>query len=224
MENQEIKRILIDKGIEQLYHANTVATACTFIENNGLLSRGAIRDKGLYQTWQKSDDSDEEFDVFYDIFFDSVDIHQRIKGVNFYGPVVFVYSIDVLDVLPSGCIQITKENPIHWTSTMADKDKYFSTEEEVRNNYRCGEFKQHFTLRHQDEPLSFEYLEKIVIDNPGLEDNQYFEEAYQHLQNLINKYNPSICLEARACSSECHCKAQYKNQKKKYLYNKFYFE
>ena len=40
MTNRNIKHILLEKGVIHLYHANTVATACTFIENNGLLSRG----------------------------------------------------------------------------------------------------------------------------------------------------------------------------------------
>lgn len=55
MTNRNIKHILLEKGVTHLYHANTVATACTFIENNGLLSRGAVDDLGLYQTSQATD-------------------------------------------------------------------------------------------------------------------------------------------------------------------------
>lgn len=68
MTNNETKLILMRKGVNHLYHANTVATACTFIKSYGLLSRGAVRDFGLFQTPQGTDDSDQEFDVFYDIF------------------------------------------------------------------------------------------------------------------------------------------------------------
>ena len=42
MNNQKIKSILIDKGVQYLYHANTVPTACTFLENGGLLSRAYV--------------------------------------------------------------------------------------------------------------------------------------------------------------------------------------
>ena len=37
MTNEEIKSILKEKEVKHLYHANTVATACTFLENGGLL-------------------------------------------------------------------------------------------------------------------------------------------------------------------------------------------
>ena len=36
MTNEEIKSILKEKKVKHLYHANTVATACTFLENGGL--------------------------------------------------------------------------------------------------------------------------------------------------------------------------------------------
>lgn len=107
MTNETIKQILIEKGITHLYHANSVATASTFLENGGVFSRGAAEDRGLYQTSQETDDTDRDVDVFYDIFFDSVDIHQRIKKLNHYGPVLFVYSIDLIDTLPQGSIKIT---------------------------------------------------------------------------------------------------------------------
>lgn len=50
MTNEEIKSILKEKEVKHLYHANTVATACTFLENGGLLSRGYVEDHDLFQT------------------------------------------------------------------------------------------------------------------------------------------------------------------------------
>lgn len=224
MTNREIKQVLIDKGVTHLYHANTVATACTFIENNGLLSRGAVNDLGLYQTSQATDETDNDFDVFYDIFFDSVDIHQRSKRINNYGPVVFVYSIDVLDVLPPDCIRITKDNPKYWTLSMPDEDKYFLTREELHTFYQRGKFNQHLTLRHQEAPLPFDYLEKIIIDDPGVEESGYFDDAYQHLQDLIDEYATGIPLEVRQCPPGCNCQDQYKSYKTGYIYYRFHFK
>lgn len=224
MTNREIKKILIDKGVTHLYHANTVATACTFIENKGLLSRGTVNDLGLYQTGQASDDSDKDFDVFYDIFFDSVDIHQRSKRINNYGPVVFVYSIDILDVLPPDCIRITKDNPMYWTLSMKDEDKYFLTEDELRFFYQRGKFNQHLTLRNQTSPIPFDYLEKIILDDPGVEDTRFFDDAYQHLQDLIDDYAPGIPLEVRQCPPSCSCREQYMSYKAGYIYYRFHFK
>lgn len=36
MTNEEIKSILKEKKVKHLYHANTIATACTFLGNGGL--------------------------------------------------------------------------------------------------------------------------------------------------------------------------------------------
>lgn len=224
MTNETIKRILLEKGVTHLYHANTVATACTFIENNGLLSRGVIEDLGLYQTSQVTDRSDKDYGVFYDIFFDSVDIHQRSKKINNYGPVVFVYSIDVLDVLPPDCIRVTKDNPMYWTSSMTDEDKYFLAQEELQTFYQREKFNQHVTLRHQVAPLPFDFLEKIIIDNPGVEDTGYFDNAYHHLQDLIDKYIAGIPLEVRQCPPSCSCQNQYKAYKTGFMYYRFHFK
>ena len=224
MTNRNIKHILLEKGVTHLYHANTVATACTFIENNGLLSRGAVDDLGLYQTSKATDGSDKDCDVFADIFFDSVDIHQRSKRINNYGPVVFVYSIDILDVLPPDCIRVTKDNPMCWTRSMADEDKYFLTEDELSSFYQRGKFNQHLTLRHQTTPLPFDYLEKIIIDDPGVEYTGYFDDAYKHLQDLINEYSPCIPLEVRQCPPGCGCQDQYKSYKTGYIYYRFHFK
>lgn len=59
MTNSAIKKILVDKEIKHLYHANTVMTACTFLENGGLLSRGYVEENGLRQTSQGSDSKDK---------------------------------------------------------------------------------------------------------------------------------------------------------------------
>jgi len=124
MTNEEIKQVLIDKGVSHLYHANTVGTTVTFLRNGGLFSRGAVEDNGLYQTRQVTDESDKGFKIYYDIFFDSVDIHERANNLNDYGPVTFVYSLDLIDKLPRNSIKITKINPIRWENSMSEEEKY----------------------------------------------------------------------------------------------------
>lgn len=223
MTNEVIKNILIEKGITRLYHVNSVATACTFLENGGLMSRGAVEDRGLFQTPQETDDQDREVDVFYDIFFDSVDIHKRIGNINHYGPVAFVYSVDLLDVLPQGKVKITKDNPIRWNSKMTESEKYFLSEHELRFGLNKGDFTQHLTVCHQAKPLSFDYLNKMILDNPGVNNTEYFENAYHHLQDLINKYAPGISFEVRQCPLECCCQEQYRSYKPGYIYHKFHF-
>ena len=113
MTNKTIREILLKKGVSKLYHTNTVETSLSFLKNGGLLSRGLCEDLKCPQTGQYTDSLDKEYDIYYDIFFDSVEI-QRITGVSYYGPVLFVYNINVLDDIEEGHIRITKMNPDKW--------------------------------------------------------------------------------------------------------------
>lgn len=221
MTNASVKRLLIGKGINQLYHANTVSTACTFLEQNGLLSRGTVRDLGLLQTPQETDGSDQEYDVFYDIFFDSVDIHDRSRNINYYGPVTFVFSIDLLDTLPENCIKITKDNPKYWTSEMSEEEKYFLSIEELQLGFFRGNFKQHITLRHQYDAIPFDYLTCVILDDPGLYCNEYFVVARTILRELLDNYDAHIPLLIRNCSVSCNCKLKYESYSKRYMKSRF---
>ena len=62
--------ILRSKGINQLFHANTVATSITFLNEAHLLSRKYVEDNKLFQTAQYSDEKDKAFDIYDDIFVD----------------------------------------------------------------------------------------------------------------------------------------------------------
>lgn len=221
MLNRDIKRILLDKNIEFLYHANTVATACTFLRAGGLLSRGTVVDLGLEQTSQETDETDKMFDVFYDIFFDSDDIHRRAKKINLYGPVLFVYSIDLLDDLPDNIVGITRVNPKYWNSEMTDSDKYFQSPEELSLQYFKGVLTQHFTIRHWNTPLSFHHLIKIVLDNPKIGNTTYFEKACVEIERLTKTQFPESLFEIRCCDPECHCEGQYQGYKEGFTYHRF---
>ncbi len=80
-------KILRSKGVRSLHHVNTVRTACTFLRHARLLARGVVEDKGLLQTPQQTDEIDKKFGVWWDIFLDGVDIHNRVSGLCYYGPV-----------------------------------------------------------------------------------------------------------------------------------------
>lgn len=223
MTNSAIKKILVDKEIKHLYHANTVMTACIFLENGGLLSRGYVEENGLRQTSQGSDSKDKLMDVFDDIFFDSIDIHQKVCNLNYYGPVSFVYSIDLIDELAQGQLWITKGNPAYWNIGMTEAQKYFLEEDELAFFFNKDVFSQHITIRNQQGPLPFNYLEKIIIDDPGETDTHYFENAYEHLEDLIKRYAEGTPLEVRTCLPGCRCKEQYQSYKQGYLYYRFGF-
>ena len=197
MTNLMIKNILIEKRIYALYHANTVLTSCTFLEYGALLSRELVEKYGLRQTEQYSDHQDKILGVYGDLFFDSVDIANRIKAPNLYGPVVFEYSIDFIDGLQSDDIRITRDNPVHWWTGMNANKKYFYTEEELRREYRLGEFKQHFTVKNQSKGLGFKYLRRIILDDPGEKYQDIFNRAKERIEQFLYMNATNVRLEIR---------------------------
>ena len=196
MTNHEIKQFLVEQGVVRLYHTNTVETSLSFFRSGGLLSRGLCTDMRLPQTAQYTDSLDRDYNIFYDIFFDSVEI-QRITGVSYYGPVLFVYNIDVLDTIDEGHIRITKINPEKWRRTRNESERYFTTLEELTESYNSRDFGQHITLTNQRVPLSFNHLEKVVLSNPRQNNNELFEIARDTIQNVPEIRNNRISFEIR---------------------------
>ncbi|PSU69824.1 hypothetical protein C9J22_13175 [Photobacterium phosphoreum] len=166
LNNRDFLELLIEKGVTHLHHANTVATSITFIENNGLLSRGDVADNGLFQTEQASDEDDIRFDVWGDVFVDTVDLHGLFPRQNLYGPVLFKFNLEFLlnDDLH---IWVTKNNPMFWTDNLTEEDKYFQSVDELKKRwYQFDTQRKMVTIRKSKKPILFQYLEEIIIDNP----------------------------------------------------------
>lgn len=191
MTNSEIKQVLLCHGVQQLYHTNTVETSLSFIKNGGLLSRGVCDDMGYPQTRQYTDKTDKLYNIYYDIFFDSMEI-QRRTGVSYYGPVLFVYDIDVLNTIEEGNIHISKLNPDKWRNTVCESERYFLDLNEFSLFYNENDFGQHIILANQTKPLSFDYLEKIVISDPQTDDNSIFENAEIALRGALENAQLSV--------------------------------
>ncbi len=219
--NREIRELLSQKGVQKIYHANTVATSVTFLSNGGLLSRGAVEERGLFQTSQDSDDLDKEYGIWNDIFFDSVDIHARAKSVNQYGPVTFVYSVNLLDDLQEKAVKITKDNPIRWCEIPVE-DRYFKDSTEMYFQYKKGNFGQHLTICDMHDPLPFApHLRRIILDDPMISDSELFDRAKGKLSKLIEKMGLDVPLTIRECSSDCKCHEKYRNYKPGYIRHLF---
>ena len=169
---KELYDFFASRNFNYFFDANTVRTSCTFIEQGGLLSRGAVESKGLVQTFQTSDEKDKLFNVWNDISVDLVDLHGYFPRQNLYGPVCFVIDNRFLldDNLPNICI--TKNNPIYWEESMSPTQKYYSSvkeyisEFEINKRDKCIQQKM-FTIHDTRKKIPFKkYLVKIVLDNP----------------------------------------------------------
>lgn len=220
MNAAEVKSVLKLHRVNNLYHANTVVTALTFLNNGGLMSREYVEKNGYPQTIQESDELDKEWDIYNDVFFDSVDIHERIKNVNFYGAVTFEYSLDLLDSLSGYDVLVTKNNPVHWEKGSSLESRYFLDIEELKSGFTKGSFIQHITVKNA-EIIPFDYLERIIIENPGEGKEDYLNTALAEIMNVINKNNLRIIPEVRECKNNCKCADTYKSNQEGYTYYRF---
>ncbi len=217
---KELYYFLSGRKLKYFFHANTVKTSCTLIEQNGLLSRGEITKRKLNMTEQYSDDLDKIFNVWNDIFFDIVDLHGYFPRQNLYGPVCFKISNEFLldKNLPNICI--TKDNPIYWKQDMSDEEKYYLTVSEYASEFdenmknRTIQAKM-FTIHDTSKRIPFKkYLVEVILDDPAVKVNgeALFPIAQKALAYALSKagYDLSI-LKIRTCTN-CFCKINYTKQ------------
>lgn len=230
----EFYEILTKKGIRYLYHANTVTTACTFIEQGGLLSRGEVQNRDLNQTEQDSDLKDKRFGVWDNIFLDILDMHGYFPRENLYGPVCFVMKSELLLDSNLKEVFITKDNPLYWNEYESLSDRYYiSLDEYIHefddniNNHTIQKKMPNF--KFQNGELLFEkYLEYIILDDPNvrLENSSIdlYTESYNILKCFLQENNfDSKLLKRRSCS-DCWCKKNYSELRINELEKKFLYQ
>jgi hypothetical protein len=207
--SKKVFDILLDKGIRYLHHANSVVTSCQFLLNNALLSRGTIERRRLFQTPQSSDEQDRKYNVWFDIFTDSVDIHDRARRPNVYGPVLFVFNIEALRESWVGRIWITKCNPTKWAG-LPDDERWFRSLREVERDFKRGTFDQMIVFRHCGGELPFKgSVTEIVLDDPQMRtkksDVELYSVAYGALKLSSLQGGAKIPIHRRECRDGCQC-------------------
>ncbi len=215
MNGAEVYRILVEKGVNSLCHANTVTTACAFLQVKGLASRGYIEERGLQQTPQYSDDRDKLLSIWHDIFLDGVDLHERGRVRNNYGPVLFVLPTSILLNLPPKTeVLVTRDNPVHWSIDETTEDRYFMLPEQLCDSYTYGDFNKHITLRTKYGILPFDGTPlDIVLDDPmDLLPNgdDAYTSAVECLENFANEGGLSLNIRKRRCRNGCRCLAGHR--------------
>ncbi|MCW9705784.1 hypothetical protein [Fodinibius salsisoli] len=214
----EVYEVLQEKGVEYFHHANTVRTACSFLSQGKLLSRGVLDELGLPQTDQQSDDKDKSLSLWYDVFLDGIDIHYRSKGRNYYGPVLFRINLEVLleDWLAS--LWITKGNPQDWETGTPQEERYYQSIDEFREYYRYGNFNKMFVLRHVGGVIRLDsYLDRINIDNPKreVETVNLYDQAVGALKASARAGGlGNIQVARHLCKKGCDCTNQYQQMKR----------
>lgn len=165
---EEIHNILSKKKVKYLYHANTLATSQTFIEQGAILSRGYVEKHGLYQTIQTSDMLDKKFDIWDDIFIDGIDIHAHHRKPNKYGPILFCLNTELLLTLQHPLL-ITRFNPIYWPeNSVTWKNRYLTGSAEFMDSYldwTNTSSRMAFTIKECDKDINLSsFLKEIIVD------------------------------------------------------------
>lgn len=216
VKRDELLRALEDKNVDILYHANSVATAVTFLEAGAILSREYVEKHGLFQTEQTTDDKDKQLGIWNDIFFDAQDMHGKnnAKTHNYYGPVLFAFDMNRMlenDQL-FDALYITKTNPKDWVKDLSVQGRYYQSIEEFKKNFRATDFNKHFTFRVDEGCLPFKGLLKwIGLDDPkdSLGDGVSFENARVKLEKAAKKGGVDIDIRKRTCKPDCGCLKSY---------------
>lgn len=207
--SKHVFEILDQKGVHELHHANSVGTACHFIRSRSLISRGTVERCGLIQTPQASDDIDKRKGIWFDVFMDSVDIHDRAKKANVYGPVLFVLNKRIIKNSYTGRLWVTKLNPLKW-SGKSEKERWFQDKEDINENFIKGRFDQIIVARHCGGELPFKrYLSKIILDDPEMETYDgvnFYSMAVGALRLAMQDAGIDVPIKRRKCNKGCSCK------------------
>ncbi|WP_415261747.1 hypothetical protein [Pseudomonas chlororaphis] len=209
MTGNDTYEVLKKKGINHLFHANSLTTSLSLLRLKGLASRNYVESAGLSQTAQYTDNLDKVLGVWGDIFLDTVDIHQRASNLNHYGPILFV--IDSQMVKSAESVLITKTNPSKWSKATPFEERYFTTLEELEENWIVGNFDQMLTLQTREGIIPFsDHLLNIIIDDPapGNMPSNEFNTAEAEISKLTTQ-----CVIRRQCAQWCKCKTSYEDKR-----------
>ena len=208
-----VKAVFVSKNVDGLYHANTVATACTFLKKGGLLSREAVERAGLIQTPQNTDAIDQNVGVWGDVFLDTFDIHSELNNLNYYGPVLFKFRLNILERVSLPDLRVTKTNPKGWDVNDSPNERYFQTIDELNGSFQRSSAQQMMTLRKTFGVLAFQGdLESIIVDDPqrNIDGNNPYDIALAKLQNAAIMGGVDVAVfQKRVCAATCQCKTKY---------------
>ena len=216
LDSSEVANSLRRTGARALFHANSVATACTFLSQGALLSRGTVEDRGLPQTSQPSDPLDKKHKIWRDIFLDAVDIHDRIARRNLYGPVLFVFHMEALEHTPVTAAWITRKNPTKWKTGEPRALRFFRSTTEFAETYTLGDFDSMIVLRDVVGILPLKgNLSHVLVDDPG--QLTFPHGKVEPLPGALKALRAAardgglryLRIRVRKCSTYCGCHADY---------------
>lgn len=217
LEGAEVYSIFKQLGATHLHHANSVITSCTFLEQHGLLSRGFIQKHRLKQSPQPWDELDKKYGIWHSIFLPHVDNHDhagRTRGPNQYGPVLFIFDLDILLRLPASTqIRVTRRSPVYWYDTEAESGRWFQTAEDLAKSISPADTEKMIAIQTPSEELEFpDRRTRIILDDPQRQ-LASGEDAYTCAESRLRAAaaagGTEVSIEKRRCQSSCLCGEKY---------------
>lgn len=213
--SREVVKVLAKNGIDKIYHANSVITACQFLREGSLLSRGTVERNGWDQSPQQSDSVDRRYGIWFDVFADQVDIHDRARRKNAYGPVLFVLDAQIIRHAKPGKVWMTKRNPTKW-ARLKQGERWFRSTNELSKGFIKGEFDQMIVFRHRGGELPFaDFLLEVILDDPKVKKNvsglvDLYSMAFGALTLAKTEGRIDAEITKRQCPSDCNCRSEYR--------------
>lgn len=170
--SKSLYSLLKKKEVPFLYHANTVATALTFLNARSLLSRHQVEADGLAQSSQISDEHDKKYDVWDHVYVDGTDHHVLYSRPNNYGPVLFRLNLELLTSPLFPVVYIMRSNPLRWIDKMTLDQKFYTDIDEIDEIYLTKkqlDSQTMFTFRNPGYGIKLnKFLHSIGIDEPEI--------------------------------------------------------
>jgi hypothetical protein len=165
--------------------------------------------RGLNQTPQSSDKLDKRKSIWFDVFTDSVDIHEKAATENHYGPVLFVLDLSLIQRAYTGRVWLTKLNPTKWNSRPR-QERWFQSVEDISDNFCYGNFDHMIVFRHCGGELPLgRFLKEIILDDPQIETKNkidLFSAAYGALCLAMTDSALDARIRKRKCAAACRCR------------------
>lgn len=212
LNSHDVKAILQSKRMTHIFHANTVKTSRSLLALRAFASRHMVQESGLAQARQYTDDIDRRYGIWNCTFFDSVDVHERIRNVNQYGPVLFRASLELLDHVPGEIVRVTKSNPNKWDKLPADR-RWFGTVEELEREFVVGCFDQIIVVPNSDASIPIgQFTDAVTLDDPERRwgDFNVYDLAERALREALESAAlGDMPLRSRICREGCRCRERY---------------
>ncbi|WP_175836808.1 hypothetical protein [Burkholderia anthina] len=212
MDANLLHTILAERAARRLYHANSVSTSLSLIRLGGLASRQRVEQANLPQTYQYTDPTDRALGIWNDVFLDTVDIHQRIRNVNHYGPVLFEFDLDILREVDSDAdARVSKSNPSKWSVDTPEATRYFTDASELRQGLSIGTFDQMLMLSTATGHIPFGgSLLRVVVDDPaaGTAASEWHVAATEAISGELTAAGLQVPVVRRECFA-CRCVNTY---------------